>query len=79
MNPKTVSLKVTIQYFLIKFSLGLQRDPNEWRLCIDSSNVTLKAVILRNGNKFPSEHLAPAANMKEYYENIKLFLEKDSE
>ena len=76
MNSKTVSLKVTIWYFLIKCSLGQQRDPNEWRLFIDSSNVTLKAAILRNGKKFPSVPQAPAANMKESYENIKLFLEK---
>ena len=33
-------------------------------------------MILRNGNKFTSVPLAPAANMKDSYENIKLFLEK---
>ena len=43
---------------------------------IDSSKVCLKAVLLHNGNKFPSARLAHAANMKEYYENMKLLLEK---
>jgi hypothetical protein len=45
-------------------------------LFIDSSKVSLKAVLLHNGNKFPSVPLAHAANMKESYENMKLLLEK---
>jgi len=45
-------------------------------LFIDSSKVSLKAVLLHNGNIFPSAPLAHAANMKEYYENMKLLLEK---
>jgi hypothetical protein len=57
-------------------TFGYQRDPNEWRLFSDTSRVSLKAVILRNRNKFPSVLLARAANMKGSYENIKLFLEK---
>jgi len=32
-------------------------------------------VLLLNGNKFPPAPLAHAANMKEYYENMKLLLE----
>jgi hypothetical protein len=81
MNSMMFSLKITIWYFLNKVfsvieALGHQRDPNRWRLFIDSSHVSLKAVILRNRNQFPSVPLARAANMKELYENIKLFLEK---
>jgi hypothetical protein len=45
-------------------------------LFIDSSNVSLKAVLLHIGNKLPSVPLAHAANMKESYENMKLLLEK---
>ena len=55
---------------------GHQHDPPEWRLFIDSPKVSLKAVLLHNGNKFPSASLAHAANMKEYFENMKLLLEK---
>jgi hypothetical protein len=45
-------------------------------LFIDSSEVGLKAVLLHNGNKFPSPPLVHAANMTESYENMKLLLEK---
>ena len=56
--------------------VGHQHDPNEWCLFVDSSKVSFQAVILHNGNKLPSVPLSHAANMKESYENIKLFLEK---
>lgn len=36
----------------------------DWRLFIDSSKTSLKAVLLHNGNKFPSVPLAYARNMK---------------
>jgi len=42
----------------------------------DSSKVSLKVVLLHNGNKFPSIPLAHAANMKESYESMKLLLGK---
>jgi hypothetical protein len=45
-------------------------------LFIKSSKVSLKAVLLNNGNKFPSVSLPHAANMKKTYENMKLLLEK---
>jgi len=38
--------------------------------------VSLKVVLLHNGNKFPSIPLAHAANMKESYESMKLLLGK---
>jgi hypothetical protein len=41
-----------------------------------SSKVSLKAVLLHNGNKFPSVPLAHAAKMNESYENMELLLEK---
>jgi len=51
-------------------------NPDQWRLFIDSSKVSLKVVLLHNGNKFPSVPLAHAANMKESYESMGLLLGK---
>jgi len=51
-------------------------NPDQWRLFIDSSKVSLMIVLLHNGNRFPSIPLARAANMKESYESIKLLLGK---
>ncbi|UYV72105.1 hypothetical protein LAZ67_9001826 [Cordylochernes scorpioides] len=51
-------------------------DTEEWPLFVDSSKISLKAVLLHNGNKFPSVPIAHASNMKETYENMKLFLKK---
>jgi hypothetical protein len=56
--------------------LGREHDNTEWRLFIDSSKVSLKAVLLHNGIKFPSVPLAHAANTTESYENMKLILEE---
>ena len=56
--------------------LGQEFNPNQLRLFIDSSKVSLKVVLLHNGNKFPSLPLARAANMKESYESMKLLLGK---
>ena len=50
--------------------------PDQWRLFIDMSKVSLKLVLLHNGNRFLSIPLAHAANMKESYESIKLLLGK---
>jgi len=49
---------------------------HQWRLFIDSSKVSLKVVLLHNGNRFPSIPLAHAANIKESYESMKLLLGK---
>ncbi|UYV77381.1 hypothetical protein LAZ67_15000800 [Cordylochernes scorpioides] len=57
-------------------ALGHDHDTEEWRLFIDSSKISLKAVLLHNGNKFPSVPIAQASNMKETYENMKLLLKK---
>lgn len=46
-------------------ALGNQHDSAEWLLFINSSKVSFKAVLLLNGNKFPSVPLAHAANMTE--------------
>jgi hypothetical protein len=56
--------------------LGHQHNTPEWRLFIESSKVSLKAVLLHNGNKYQSVPLAHAFNIKESYDNMKLLLEK---
>ncbi|UYV66321.1 hypothetical protein LAZ67_4001324 [Cordylochernes scorpioides] len=57
-------------------SLGHDHDTEEWRLFIDSLNISMKAVLLHNGNMFPSVPIAHVSNMKETYENMKLLLKK---
>ncbi|GBO34590.1 hypothetical protein AVEN_50030-1 [Araneus ventricosus] len=41
--------------------------PNEWRLFIDASKLSLKAVLLNNRNELPSIPVAHAVYMKETY------------
>jgi hypothetical protein len=57
-------------------ALDHEHKTSEWRLFIDSSKASLKAVLLHNGNKLPSVPLAYATNMKETYENLKILIEK---
>lgn len=56
--------------------LGLPTNPDEWRLFIDSSKLSLKAVLLHNSNQHPSVPVAYSVQMKETYENLKTLLEK---
>ena len=56
-------------------SLGFQHIPEEWRLFIDASKTSLKAVLLHIGNVKPSVPMAYAANLKESYESMKTLLE----
>jgi len=57
-------------------ALGIKHDPQEYRLFIDSSKLSLKAVLLHNGNQHPSIPVGHAVHMKETYENIKQLLKK---
>ena len=57
-------------------ALNHRYSTNDWRLFIDSSKASLKAVLLHNGNMYPSVPLAHAINMKETYESMKLLLQK---
>ncbi|GBN47291.1 hypothetical protein AVEN_255484-1 [Araneus ventricosus] len=52
-------------------ALGLQHNPQEWHLFIDSSKVSLQAVLLHNGNKHPSIPVGYAVRMKGIYETMK--------
>jgi hypothetical protein len=57
-------------------ALGIKYDQQEWRLFIGSSKLSLKAVLLHNGNQHPSIPVGPAVCMKEAYENLKQLLNK---
>ena len=52
-------------------AVGIDHDPTQWRLFIDSSTKSLKAVLLYNDNIYPSISLAYSLQMKEDYENVK--------
>ena len=53
----------------------LKYDPAEWRLFIDSSNDSIKAV-LHNGNTFASVPIAHSVIFQEKYENLAMMLQK---
>jgi len=55
---------------------GHEYNPDQWRLFIDSSKMSLQLVLLHEGNRFPSVPLTHAANMKESSESMKLLLGK---
>jgi len=55
-------------------AVGHCYEPQEWRLFIDSSILSLKAVLLHNGNVYPSIPLAHAVHMKETYVNLQNLL-----
>ena len=46
----------------------------EWRLFIDSSNRSLKAVLLHNSNHYVSVPVAHSTTMKKTYDNLKIIL-----
>ena len=56
--------------------LGTVYNFNDWRLFIDASKSSLKAVLLHNTNQFASIPLAYSTWMKESYKNIELLLSK---
>jgi len=56
--------------------LQLQHAPEQWRLFVDLSEVSLRTVLLHNGNKHPSIPLAYAVHIKETSANIQGLLEK---
>ena len=57
-------------------AVGITHVPAEWRLFIDSSTRSLKAVLLHNGNRYPSLPLAYSVQKKENYDNVKELLEQ---
>ena len=57
-------------------ALGIKHDPQEWQLFIDASELSLKAVLLHNGNQHPPIPVGHAVYTKETYENLKQLLNK---
>jgi len=54
--------------------IGISCNPSEWRLFIDSSSRSLKAVLLNNTNNLPSIPLAHSVSLKEDYLSINTLL-----
>ena len=54
--------------------IGIDYNTADWRLFIDSSVKSLKAVLLHNGNEFLSIPVDHSVHMKEEYENVKTLL-----
>jgi hypothetical protein len=63
-----------ISRLMTKFNI--QHDGSEWRLFIDSSKRSLKAVLLHNGNKYALLPVGHSVHLKERYENLDLILNK---
>ena len=55
-------------------TLNINHNPLDWRLFIDSSKVSLKAV-LHNGNTLPSTPVGHSVHNKESYENMNILME----
>lgn len=55
---------------------NIQHEAKDWRLFIDSSQRSLKAVLLHNGNKYASIPVGYSVHLKERYENLALILIK---
>jgi hypothetical protein len=56
-------------------TLNINHNPRHRRLLIDSSKLSLKAVLLHNGNTLPSIPIGHSVYNKESYENIKILME----
>jgi len=56
-------------------TLNINHNPLDWRLFIDSSKLSLKAVLLHNGNTLPSFPVGHSVHNKESYENMKILME----
>ena len=58
----------------LKKKLSINHNSLDWRLFIDSSKLSLKAVLLHNGNTVPSIPVGHSVHTKESYENMKIRL-----
>ena len=55
-------------------AIGITCNPSEWRLFIDSSFRSLKAVLLHNENYYPSLRMAHSVHLNEDYISVKTLL-----
>ena len=56
-------------------TLNINHNTLDWRLFLDSSHLSLKAVLLHNGNTLPSIPVSHSVHNKESYENVKILME----
>jgi len=56
-------------------TFNINHNPLDWRLFIDSSKLSLKAVPLHNGKTLPSIPVGNSVRNKESYENMKILIE----
>ena len=56
-------------------TFNIIHNPLAWRLFEDSTNLSLKAVLLHNGNTLPSIPVGHSVHNKESYENVKILME----
>ena len=57
-------------------SVGIEYDPGHWRLFVNSSKESMKAVLIHNGNTLPSVPVTYSTTLKENYLTLQLILEK---
>ena len=55
---------------------GICYNHEEWRIFIDSSKRSLKAVLLHNSNKYASIPVGHSVIMKDSYENLVVLLDR---
>jgi len=56
-------------------TLNINHNPLDWRLYIDSSKLSLKAVPLHSGNTLPSIPVGHSVHNKELYDSMKILME----
>jgi len=56
-------------------TLNINRNPLDWRLFIDSSKLSLKAVLLHSGNTLPSIPVGHSVHNEGSYENMKILMD----
>ena len=64
-----------IQGLLLEMGIP-KYNPKDWRLFLDSLKVSLKCVLLHNGNKHASIPIGHSTTLKEQYKSIKIVLHK---
>jgi hypothetical protein len=56
-------------------TININDNSLDWRIFIDSSNLSLKPVLLHNGNTLPSMPVGHSVHNKKSYENMKILME----
>jgi len=56
-------------------TLNINHNPLDWQLFTDSSKLSLKAVLLHNGNTLTSIPVGHSTHNKESYENVNILMD----